>query len=411
MPQSRKRKYLSKLEKIRNGLAKSAESCCETQRQTKMTEFFKVLNENDLIFKENEELHKFIQHLTDKVIKLDVNNPIDNEIISSMPTLLQALIRSHLDNFGRQKHGKRYKDELLRNFSIYSRDLGGKQCFQFWSKNLPMPSLSAVSTYSKDATQPLVEGEFRWAELAEYCDKYEVEREVNCCEDGTRVKGQPEFDSTTNQIIGFVPALDKNGLPEIKSYDASSAEAIKRIYATGTISNYAYVIMAQPLADVPPFCLAAFGTDNKFTALQVDKRWKWMVQEAKKHNIIIRGFSSDGDTRLLSTMKQWTFGKTENVLPQFTRFFFSSMDVDFSDSNQPLCYQDTIHTVAKLKNQLMKERTDEIFLQVGDYVVSGSFLHILLDQESKFEHGLTSSDLLEDKMNFRAVQKISDEKS
>ena len=43
-------------------------------------------------------------------------------------------------------------------------------------------------------------------------------------------------------------------------------------------------------------------------------------------------------------------------------------------------------------------------------MVTGSLLHILIEENSKFDHGLTKCDLKNDKMNFRAVQKISDDR-
>ena len=128
--------------------------------------------------------------------------------------------------------------------------------------------------------------------------------------------------------------------------------------------------------------------------------------------VTIKGFGSDGDTRLHSTMKHWTFSTSENVLPALTGVFFSSMEtINLEDGLQtsylePHCFQDNIHTLAKLKAQLLKDRTEENFWPMGEYVASGRFLHILVNECSKFEHGLTKSDLEEDKMNFRAVQKI-----
>lgn len=416
-PQSAKRKssFLPKSERKRRELEKSAESCAQGQRQSTIQDYFNVLNEHDLILKENEELHHFVKSLIDRVSQLKQNDSKNDIIISTMPTLLQALIKTHQNNYGRQKQGFRYKDELIRNFSMYSKDLGGKQVFDFWSTNLPLPSPSAVAHYSKNSSQPVIEGEFRWKELSEYLDNLNLEREVNICEDGTRIKGKPELDSSTNQIIGFVPPLDENGLPKLNSFDATFPENIERMFCEEISSNYAYVIMAQPLANVSPFCLSIFGTNNKFTSVNVEKRWEWMVKEAKKYGITIKGFSSDADSRLLSAMRQWTFTNAPNVLPEFQNFFFASMDLGFSEHNdpaslKPLCFQDTIHTVAKLKSQLMKKRTDDNFMPMGEYVVSGNFLHCLVSEKNKFHHGLTESDLEFDKMNFRAVQKISDDR-
>jgi len=79
---------------------------------------------------------------------------------------------------------------------------------------------------------------------------------------------------------------------------------MKVMFATRVKASTGYLIMAQPLADgSPPFCLALFGTDNRFTAEDVAKRWAWMKLEAQQHGITIAGFSSDADPKLLRAMR------------------------------------------------------------------------------------------------------------
>ena len=50
-----------------------------------------------------------------------------------------------------------------------------------------------------------------------------------------------------------------------------------------------YVYMVQPLAapDVPSFCLACFGTNNKFTSEHVLLRWQYILKECQKRNIYV----------------------------------------------------------------------------------------------------------------------------
>lgn len=64
------------------------------------------------------------------------------------------------------------------------------------------------------------------------------------------------------------------------------------------------VIIAQPLSDAAPsFCLALFGSDNKFTTKSVLNRWEHLKAEANKFGIIIEGYATDGDSRCLKAMK------------------------------------------------------------------------------------------------------------
>ena len=90
-------------------------------------------------------------------------------------------------------------------------------------------------------------------------------------EDATRVIARDR----TNRLVGFVLPCDNDGLPICDSFLATSFESIEECFTNAVISKYAFVYMAQPLSSsVAAFCLACFGTDNKFTALHVLKRWK-----------------------------------------------------------------------------------------------------------------------------------------
>ena len=78
-----------------------------------------------------------------------------------------------------------------------------------------------------------------------------------------QTKSCVEYDSQTDRCVGFVLPLSENGLSLIdSSFLAVSFDAIKNnMFAT---AKYAYVFMAQPLAQITPaFCLACFGIDNK----------------------------------------------------------------------------------------------------------------------------------------------------
>ena len=124
-----------------------------------------------------------------------------------------------------------------------------------------------------------------------------------------------QYDPSTNQLLGLVPAIDGKGCPKVSSFHAATSEKIVEMFNTHPRSNYAYVLMVQPLADVSPFCLSIYGTNNKFTAAQLLDRWRWTFEELWKRGITLMGVSSDGDTRLLSAMKTFTFGKVGSVLP------------------------------------------------------------------------------------------------
>ena len=76
------------------------------------------------------------------------------------------------------------------------------------------------------------------------------------------------------------------------------------MFADHTLARYAYVYMAQPLDhNIPAFCLACFGTNNKFTAEHVLLRWQYVVKECERRRIWVVSFGGDGDSRLMKAMR------------------------------------------------------------------------------------------------------------
>ncbi|KAK3917588.1 Bifunctional aspartokinase/homoserine dehydrogenase 2, chloroplastic [Frankliniella fusca] len=209
------KKQASRLERAQSELLASCESCPEGFRQSEIPEYYAVLNEHDLVIKENEDLRSFVKYLTDKI--------------------------SSLHNV-----------------------------------------LSTVAAHAEKSTNHIVEGEFRFPELVQYLEDRKLGKEIWLSDDGTRIKVQVQYDTRTNQLVGLVPQLDRNGLPKVSSFVADSAENIKQQLLSKSVSNYEYVLMAQPMADFAPFLLCMFGTDNKFSTMQILQRWKMASARVKK---------------------------------------------------------------------------------------------------------------------------------
>eukprot|EP00731_Ephydatia_muelleri_P021868 Em0014g459a len=124
------------------------------------------------------------------------------------------------------------------------------------SHNMPqaLPSLRTVQRIVHHEYEVMNEGEFRFDQLANHINSYKCARVIVIGEDATRLVARVDYDPETNRLVGFV-------LPE-DSFKSSK------------ISKYALVYIAQPLSPgVPAFPLACIGTDNKFTADILLKRW------------------------------------------------------------------------------------------------------------------------------------------
>lgn len=152
-------------------------------------------------------------------------------------------------------------------------------CFQ---KRKRMYCFSSVNHIHKDK-ELIIEGELRCKKLVDYLNKTESPKSIFISEDGSGIVKNIVYDRRSNQLVGLVlPFNEKTGMPIRFSFQAKTAADIKN-YVKLSQSHLVYIICAQPLKrNVPPFILQIYGTDNKFKADDVLKRWDYTVSELKK---------------------------------------------------------------------------------------------------------------------------------
>lgn len=94
-------------------------------------------------------------------------------------------------------------------------------------------------------------------------------------EDGSGIISKVHYDQKLDQIIGIVLPLDENtGCPRYK-FTARDQEEITK-FMQQSKSTLVYIVMAIPLKEgVAPSILQMFGTDNRFKAIDVIKRWNF----------------------------------------------------------------------------------------------------------------------------------------
>ena len=293
--------------------------------------------------------------------------------------------------------GWRYSDTINELGTLFFT-LSGPTAYCIMCTNLGFPSISNCRRHLL-LNAPITECVFRWKEVKEKLIKRNLPLKVTASEDGTVVTGRVQYDFKSNQIVGFVPALDSDGLPLVGSFPATSGQEILHHFKFGAVSRIAYVIMVRPLAVISaPICLALFGTDNKFDYRQVLQRWKWMSKEAEKEGIEVVGYASDGAPQLLKAMYMRTFIRQ----PTGRKWPWHCAPLDKS---LPFYIQDPIHLLVKLKSKLLKP---SIIIPMGEnYVATRGHIIELIKNVSKDQHELTMSFIeVKDKMNFRAAQKL-----
>lgn len=199
----------------------------------------------------------------DKKENADLNHikiPADSIAPSDTHRLLYTFLNTANKNLLRDKNGHRF-DEMTRSFAAYLRILSGPMCYETLHRNLELALLSTLNRYIRNASESVVEGHFRAIELRDYLLKRDLLLIVSLSEDATRIDKRVQYDSKTNQILGFaVPLNDKTGRPIPFRFPARNfGEILKHFSNSNNEAGFANIIMAQPMGRVAHFvycCLA-----------------------------------------------------------------------------------------------------------------------------------------------------------
>ena len=244
---------------------------------------------------------------------------------------------------------------------------------------------------------------------------HKAPRMVSIGEDATRVIGRVDYDSETDRCVGFVLPLDDHGLPLVDSFLATSFAAIEKMFSSVTIAKYTYIYMAQPLmADVPPFCLACLGTDQRFTAQHVLQRWQYIYSQCAERDISVVSFGGDGDSRVMKAMRISVSLLTSPNDPLLQELSASVSPITINPSwNNWFCInptvisyvQDVVHIAVKFKARLLNP---SVKLKMGPSLEAGAYhLEQLRIKYGKEQHFLREKDLNHhDRQNFDAVLHI-----
>lgn len=321
---------------------------------------------------------------------------------------LKRLLANAARNANRKKQGHRFypTDKL---FASYLRMIVGPIAYETLQKNLEgaLPSLPSANRYIRASNCHMTEGIMRCEELCIYLKQRKQPLIVSLSEDGTRIVGKVQYDSTSNQLVGFVlPTHAKNGTPIPFVYPAKNAtEIINHFSGENVVASFLNVMMAQPLGGAPPFCLLLYGSDNRYTASDVKNRWKYTTAELHRLGISVLTFASDSDPKYNSAMRELsTIGsKNDNI-----KWFSCTL------SNDPPFYvQDPTHIATKMRNfllRLLRRSSNKNRFPFGNYYIRIQHLHELIERFPK-QHSLTASTLNpNDRQNFSSVERMYDQR-
>lgn len=282
-------------------------------------------------------------------------------------------------------------ERSIQNFGDYNKTLmlwcmwdyltASRKNYEARSHNLPLPLTNTVQKNMLKCFEPVCEGEFRIDEYIDFCRQNNWDTTCTIGEDGTRCVALPAVDIKKKQLVGLVPKLDKHGLPLPFQFPVNSNEDIKNYLAkTEEYSTNLYVIMAQSVSrNASPFCLAAFGTKNKFNFEDVCNRFNFMTRALKLKGVEVLGYSSDQDSKLFKGMKLMSeLGQQPKTLHDtWNEFYFAKLK-----TNQ-IFVSDTLHYATKTKTRETKKSAP---LKMGDHVISCVPYLTVLDNSKKGEN-------------------------
>lgn len=129
----------------------------------------------------------------------------------------------------------------------------------------------------------ITEGQLRCEELKSYLQKIGAPLVVWLSEDGSGIVRRVVYDVSSNKLIGLtLPINELTGMPICSTYLATSISEIEN-HMKKQKCSLVYIVMAQPVkVKSPPFLLQIFGTDNKFSCLDVTNRWKYTLEQLEK---------------------------------------------------------------------------------------------------------------------------------
>jgi len=185
--------------------------------------------------------------------------------------------------------------ESIKKFAICLYILGGKQCYEFIRLNMPggIPTLTTLDDLINNSNMTLTEAEFKFDSLQQFQSGFGF-----CSEDTTGVIPKVEYDASTNSFIGLTtPIVDS--IPLTKHYQADTFDDFKMIYNTNETAPLLNIHMFQSIStendptNFPkPFLLSAYGVDNKFTAMDILRRWMYIFERCLDKGVRIVGFST-----------------------------------------------------------------------------------------------------------------------
>ncbi|KAK4012167.1 hypothetical protein OUZ56_021266 [Daphnia magna] len=349
-----------------------------------------------------------------KFASLNQENPLE----VAGQSLLTRMMRQAVKQFGKKPKELRHDDVVLEHFCINVWILGGRRIYEIFHSNFIgiFPSPSTIQDRLRTFDLPSQDG-INFSAVVEYLKTNNApnRRAIGGCNWSSRM-----------------PPLKDNGFPDLDVFIARTTEDIVKQFNQYDRASLVMIGMIQPLLDgLSPLRLFSFGTNSKYTSIDVNNRLNFVALKLKAFEIEVAAYSADGDSREMKVMRnRIRLGASIPPSPQASSDVHSShpshstehpTGLSISDPHSlrrsfpffvcdflPSCiifFQDVTHLGAKLRTRLNKTQKS---IPLGNFIATTAHIVALQEIIGKDRHGLRVGDvLLEDKMNYDAVRRLS----
>ena len=226
-----------------------------------------------------------------------------NALSSFVLDFLAGLVSNSLG----AKNTNRYQ-QSVKDFAASLYILGERNAYEFVRINLPgsIPSLSSLQTIVSSSAQHFAEGEFQYDRLKNFIAPLGC-KYAFCGEDSTGIIPKVCYDARSNCFVGFTLPLN-DGFPFSGYFSTNSLSKLEEWHQNVNKSHLLNVHVLQALRPTDqstpsPFLLAAYGTNGRYSAEDVLKRWTRIFSSCLAQNVRILGFSGDCDPRIMKAMR------------------------------------------------------------------------------------------------------------
>lgn len=209
-----------------------------------------------------------------------------------------------MNGWERGSTGNRYQDihsQKFLDFTTYQRIATGRKATKTTYLNTSMPSLATIDRNRPKVFAKMVPGVVYVDDYVKFIEANGYSKKTVIASDATVVERSITFDSTTEQLHGFVPKLiTERGLPSYKSFPTDRPSQMIGYFNDRTLqrADNLNLILATPMdPHAKSFPLCIFPTNNSYTSEHSYNRNSYIADCLESEDIEVLFTCTDADPK------------------------------------------------------------------------------------------------------------------